>query len=57
MSSEIERVQKEGMNVQGAKNREIEEMREGYTRLQARLKSKDNDIEILMNKITHLESK
>lgn len=45
------------MSVQGVKNREIEDMREGYTRLQSRLKSKDNDIDILMNKITHLESK
>lgn len=57
LSCEVERLVGGGGTTGGMKTREYEEMKESYSRLQSKITSKNNEIDILLNKISGLESK
>lgn len=40
-----------------AKSKEFTEMQESYTKLQSKVQAKNNEIDLLINKINSLESK
>lgn len=55
-SAEIERLAGGGVGSGGMKSREYEELKESYSRLQSKVVSKNNEIDILLSKISGLES-
>ena len=55
-SSELERLSVESRNIDGRKTKEFAELQEHYSKLLTRVKSKDNEIEILTSKISQLEA-
>lgn len=57
LSSEIERQAGGGATSGGLKSREYEELKENYSRLQSKVTSKNNEVDILLSKVGHLESK
>lgn len=56
LSSEIERLAGGGGGSGGMKTREYEELKESYSRLQSKVVSKNNEIDILLTKVSSLES-
>jgi predicted RNase H-like nuclease (RuvC/YqgF family) len=55
LSAEVERLSKEGGS--GIKSKEFLELQESYSRLQSKVQSKNNEIDMLSTKIANLESK
>lgn len=57
LSCEIERLNQEGTVMTKAKSKEYGELQESYTKLQSKVQSKNNEIDLLINKINGLEGK
>jgi peptidoglycan hydrolase CwlO-like protein len=57
LSCEIERLNQEGTVMTKAKSKEFTEMQESYSKLQSKVQAKNNEIDLLINKINSLESK
>jgi|JI6StandDraft_1071083.scaffolds.fasta_scaffold147335_1 predicted RNase H-like nuclease (RuvC/YqgF family) len=57
LSSEIERLNAEGGLMSKQKSKEYQELQEHYSRLQSKVQSKNNEIDMLVAKISSLESK
>ena len=57
LSCEIERLSGGEGVAGGIKSREFQELQDNYSRLQTKMVSKNNEIDILINKVGSLESK
>ncbi len=57
LSAEIERLNQEGSVMTKAKSKEFNELQESYSRLQTKVQSKNSEIDMLVSKISGLESK
>lgn len=54
LSCEIERLSQEGGLMSKAKSKEYVELQESYTKLQSKVQAKNNEIDLLINKINSL---